>query len=86
LHQHLGRDLGRGDLFIVFSDGFDTDEPQQLALVLAQIRARGARICWLHPTVIAPQSAAMLLATPHVNRFMPVHNLASLSRLPDLLA
>jgi len=86
LHQHLGRDLGRGDLFIVFSDGFDTDEPQQLALVLAQIRARGARICWLHPTVIAPQSAAMLLAAPHVNRFMPVHNLASLSRLPDLLA
>ena len=86
LHQHLGRDLRHGDLFIVFSDGFDTDEPQELALVLAQIRARGARICWLHPTVIAPQSAAMLLAAPHVNRFMPVHNLASLSRLPDLLA
>ncbi len=86
LHRHLGRALARGDLFMVFSDGFDTDEPQALADVLAQVRARGARVCWLHPTVLVPQSAAMLLAAPHVTRFMPVHNLASLSRLPELLA
>lgn len=86
LHQHLGRALARGDLFMVFSDGFDTDEPEALAEVLAQVRARGARVCWLHPTVAAPQSAAMLLAATHVTRFMPAHNLASLARLPELLA
>jgi len=85
LHRHLGRSLARGDLFMVFSDGFDTDEPQALADVLAQVRARGVRVCWLHPTVLAPQSAAMQLAAPHVTRFMPVHNLKSLSRLPELL-
>ena len=86
LHQHLGRSLGRGDLFMVFSDGFDTDAPEALAEVLAQVRARGARVCWLHPTVQVPQSAAMTLAAPHVTRFMPAHNLASLARLPELLA
>lgn len=86
LHQHLGRSLGRGDLFMVFSDGFDTDEPAALAEVLAQVRARGARVCWLHPTVQVPQSAAMALAARHVTRFMPAHNLASLSRLSELLA
>lgn len=86
LHQHLGRSLGRGDLFMVFSDGFDTDEPDALAGVLAQVRARGARVCWLHPTVQVPQSAAMALAAPHVTRFMPAHNLASLERLSELLA
>lgn len=86
LHQHLGRSLGRGDLFMVFSDGFDTDEPEALARVLAQVRARGARVCWLHPTVQVPQSAAMALAAPHVTRFMPAHNLASLERLSELLA
>ena len=85
LHQHLGRSLGRGDLFMVFSDGFDTDEPEALARVLAQVRARGARVCWLHPTVQVPRSAAMELAAPHVTRFMPAHNLASLARLPELL-
>lgn len=86
LHQHLGRALARGDLFMVFSDGFDTDAPEALAEVLAQVQARGARVCWLHPTVQVPQSAAMALAARHVTRFMPAHNLASLSRLPELLA
>lgn len=86
LHQHLGRTVTRGDLFMVFSDGFDTDEPEALAEVLAQVRARGARVCWLHPTVQVPQSAAMVLAARHVTRFMPAHNLASLARLPELLA
>ncbi len=86
LHRHLDRSLGRGDLFMVFSDGFDTDDPHVLAEVLAQVRARGAQICWLHPTVRVPESAAMTLATPHVTRFMPAHNLASLARLPELLA
>jgi uncharacterized protein len=83
---HLRRPLGRGDLFMVFSDGFDTDEPQALAEVLAQVRARGARVCWLHPTIDVPQSAAMQLAAPQVSRFMAAHNLASLMRLPELLA
>lgn len=86
LHLHLQRSLTRGDLFMVFSDGYDTDETTALADVLAQVRARGARVCWLHPTVQAPQSAAMELAAPYVSRFMPAHNLASLSKLADMLA
>lgn len=90
MHQHLGRGsarpLGQGDLFMVFSDGFDTDEPHVLAGVLAQVRARGARVCWLHPTVQVPESTALVAAAQHVSRFMPAHNLASLSRLHELLS
>jgi uncharacterized protein with von Willebrand factor type A (vWA) domain len=86
VHVHLGRSLSRGDLFMVFSDGYDTDEPEALAAVLSQVKARGARVCWLHPTKEAPTSAAMVLAAPYVSRFLPAHNLASLSRLPELLA
>jgi hypothetical protein len=86
LRLHLQRRcLQRGDLFMVFSDGFDTDPPDDLGAVLAQVRARGARVCWLHPTAQAPQSEAILRAAPQVHRFMPAHNLASLARLPDLL-
>lgn len=86
VHLHLGRALSRGDLFIVFSDGYDTDEPESLAEVLSHVKARGARVCWLHPTKETPTSAAMVLAAPFVARFLPAHNLASLSRLPELLA
>jgi len=86
VHVHLGRALSRGDLFMVFSDGYDTDEPEALAEVLSLVKARGARVCWLHPTKEAPTSAAMVLAAPYVTRFLPAHNLASLTRLPELLA
>lgn len=86
LDVHLGRSLKSGDIFIVLSDGYDTDAPEDLAAVLARVKARGARICWLHPTIEPPQSEAMRLAAEHVHRFMPVHNLNSLMRLPELLA
>lgn len=82
---HLGRNLKSGDILMVLSDGYDTDEPQDLGEVLARIKARGARICWLHPTIDPPQSESVRLAAQHIHRFMSVHNLASLSRLPDLL-
>jgi len=86
LKLHLERmALQRGDYFLVFSDGYDTDPPDELDAVLAQVRARGARVCWLHPTVQAPQSEALLRAANQIHRFMPAHNLASLARLPDLL-
>lgn len=85
LHRHLGRALCRGDWFLVCSDGYDTDPPQALADALSQVRARGARIGWLHPTRDAPASQAMERAREHVARFLPAHDLASLARLPDLL-
>ena len=45
VHQHLGRSLARGDLFMVFSDGFDTDEPEALADGAgAGARSRRARL------------------------------------------
>ncbi|GAA4334461.1 hypothetical protein GCM10023144_26720 [Pigmentiphaga soli] len=82
---HLRRSLGRGDLFIVFSDGYDTDDPDELAAALAGVRARGARVYWLHPTTQPAASAALARAAPLVDRFMAVHDLHSLARLPELL-
>jgi len=83
---HLGRWLRRGDVVLVFSDGYDTDAPDALPAALSAIRARGARIGWLHPTVQIPQSEAMQAAAHLVYRFMPAHNLASLARLHEMVA
>jgi uncharacterized protein with von Willebrand factor type A (vWA) domain len=85
LHEHLGRALRRGDLLLVLSDGYDTDESHRLAEVLSRARGRGARIGWLHPTATVPQSAAIEHAAPQITRFLPIHNLSSLTRLPELL-
>lgn len=86
LQLHLAHSLKRGDLFMIFSDGYDTDEPKALSDVLGQVRARGAKVCWLHPTVLPPQSEAIKLASAQISVFLPAHNLASLAHLPELLA
>jgi len=85
LRTHLKRFLRHGDWMLIFSDGYDTDQPDALATVLAQIRACGTRIGWLHPTKDLHLSAALSPAAIYVTRFLPIHNLASLARLPELI-
>jgi len=82
---HLRHGFARGDMLLVFSDGFDTDAPDALAGVLARVRGQGAHVYWLHPTRTPPASVAMTHARPHVTRLLPAHDLASLARLPELI-
>jgi uncharacterized protein with von Willebrand factor type A (vWA) domain len=84
LHARGG--LSRAARVVVMSDGFDSDAPDELARSLAAIRARGARIYWLHPSRQPPQSQALAPCAGIVTAFAPVHNLESLSRLEVLLA
>lgn len=85
VERHLRHGLARGDMLLVFSDGFDTDAPEALAGVLASVRSRGAQVYWLHPTREPPASMAMTHARASVTRFLPACDLASLARLPELV-
>jgi uncharacterized protein len=77
--------LSRSARVVVMSDGFDSDEPGELARTLGAIRARGARIYWLHPSRRPPQSMALAACAGIVTAFAPVHNQESLSRLEVLI-
>jgi aminoglycoside/choline kinase family phosphotransferase len=59
---HARAQLNRSAQVWVLSDGFDADEPQQLAEELAAVRSRGARITWFHPADQRPQSQAVQTA------------------------
>jgi uncharacterized protein with von Willebrand factor type A (vWA) domain len=82
---HARSQLGRGARVWVLSDGFDADAPDQLAEELRQVRARGARITWFHPTVAVPASAAMQPCLPLIERFVPLSTLRDLARAGALL-
>ena len=71
--------LNRGARVWVFSDGFDTDEPDRLAAALQALRARGARITWFHPTLQIPAAAALQRARGSIERFVPLASLADLA-------
>jgi uncharacterized protein len=85
------RALTRGAVVVVASDGWEREESG--AGLLEQQMARLARqahtVVWLNPLKGHPEyeplAAGMRAALPHVDRFLPGHNLASLERLGDVL-
>lgn len=66
--------LGRGTRLWIFSDGYDTDPPEQLAGVLRKVRGRGGRIAWFYPNAERPASTAVKLASDAVDQWVPAAN------------
>lgn len=83
--RHARAQLGRHARVWLMSDGFDTDEPTQLAQALRQLRGHGARITWFHPTRQVPASLAVREARTLVEHFFPLASLADLARARPFL-
>jgi uncharacterized protein with von Willebrand factor type A (vWA) domain len=77
--------LDRETVVLVLSDGWDTGEPDVLAGALVGIRRRAAKVIWLNPLLGSPDyqplTQGMVAALPHVDAFLPAHNLDSLRAL-----
>jgi uncharacterized protein with von Willebrand factor type A (vWA) domain len=85
---HARAQLGRSARVWVLSDGFDADEPPRLAEELAQVRGRGARITWFHPSDQPPRSRAMQFVTGQsglVDNFLRLNSLRDLAELSQHL-
>jgi uncharacterized protein with von Willebrand factor type A (vWA) domain len=78
---HARAQLARSARVWILSDGFDADEPQQLALQLGAIRQRAARILWLHPGESVPASQAMQAAYDQIESFHPLNSLRDLAEI-----
>lgn len=85
VRQHARAQLNRGSRVWVFSDGFDTDAPHQLAAALQEVRARGARITWFHPTRNVPSGTALQGARASIDRFLPLASLSDLAAACNVL-
>lgn len=75
---------------MVISDGLDTGEPQLLADKLSIIKGQCKKLIWLSPLVgkegYEVKTGSMMAALPHIDHFLPAHNLESLSALePELI-
>lgn len=77
--------LDRDTVVIVLSDGWDTGEPAILSDALVQIHRRAGKVIWLNPLLGSPDyqplTQGMVAALPHVDAFLPAHNLDSLRML-----
>jgi uncharacterized protein len=83
--RHARAQLGADSRLWIFSDGYDTDAPEDLASELQVLRGHGARLTWFHPTRQAPASQALGHARHCVERFLPLATLADLQRAETCL-
>jgi len=83
------RILGRGAIVLLISDGWDRGDPALLSREIARLHRSAHRLIWLNPRLGAPGYTplvrGMQAALPHLDAFLPVHNLISLEQLAAAL-
>lgn len=81
--------LGSSAAVLLMTDGLDRDDQGDLAHAAAQLRRLAHEVVWLNPLLrfdgFEPRAAGVRALLPHVDRFLPVHNLASLADLARAL-
>ncbi|MGD0431851.1 MAG: VWA domain-containing protein [Acetobacteraceae bacterium] len=84
------RVLGQGAIVLLITDGLDRDGAVGLAENMDRLHRSCRRLIWLNPLLrwagFEPKSQGIRAMLPHVDDFRPVHNLASLRALVDLLS
>lgn len=84
------RVLNQGAVVIVISDGWDTGNTSILNREMNRLHKSSHRLIWLNPnlgyTEYQPLTEGIKTILPHVDDFLPVHNLNSLLDLGRLLS
>ncbi|CAN5744453.1 VWA domain-containing protein [soil metagenome] len=84
------RVLNQGAVVLIISDGWDRGDVDLLAREMDRLHRSCYRLIWLNPLLgdadYQPLVRGIQAAMPHIDNFLPVHNLASLEQLAVLLA
>ena len=81
--------LGGNAALLLVTDGLDRDEHGDLSAAAAQLHRLAHQVVWLNPLLryegFQAKASGVRALLQHVDRFLPVHNLASLAALSDAL-
>jgi len=80
---------GQGAVVLLVSDGLDRESADDLAREMERLHKSCRRLVWLNPLLRYPEfearPAGIRAMLPHVDAFLPVHNLQSLDELAAAL-
>ncbi|MBJ7453481.1 MAG: VWA domain-containing protein, partial [Blastococcus sp.] len=83
--DHGRRGLARGAVVVVLSDGWATDDPEEVGDAMRRLRRLAHRIVWVNPRKAAPGYAplvgGMAAALPYCDAFVSGHDLAALEQV-----
>ena len=84
------RVLAQGAVVLLITDGLDCGEGADLGAQINRLRSSCRQILWLNPLLrfegFEPRAAGIRAMLPHVDRFLPAHNIASLLELGRVLS
>jgi uncharacterized protein with von Willebrand factor type A (vWA) domain len=79
----------RGAVVVICSDGLDRGDPRLLERQVARLKRVAHRVVWVNPLKgdprYEPLARGMAAALPHLDVFLPGHNVASLEALGGVL-
>jgi hypothetical protein len=85
--QWSRRVLGGRVTVLLITDGLEPGDPDALAFETERLRKQCRRLVWLNPLLrfdgFEPRARGIRAMLPHVDRFVPAHNLVSLAALVD---
>lgn len=77
--------LVRGSIVVIFSDGWDADEPTETSRQMRRLALRAHRVVWVNPRAAAdsyePLVGGMAAALPHCDAFLAGNTARSLDRV-----
>ncbi len=90
LEQHARRAVDTKTVVVVLSDGFDTDDAEQLDTGLTELRHRVRQLIWLNPALDSEESEStneeMETLRNSVDFLLPARTLDELARAIELIA
>ncbi len=82
--------LGQNAVVLLISDGLDRDNAAELSREMDRLHKSCRELLWLNPLLrfegFEAKPAGIRAMLPHVDRFLPVHNLQSLHDLAEALS
>lgn len=90
-NRHWARRLlAQGAVVLIISDGLDCGEGVDLGSEMSRLHASCRQLVWLNPLLrfegFEPKAAGIRSMLPHVDHFLPAHNIVSLVDLGRVLA
>jgi uncharacterized protein with von Willebrand factor type A (vWA) domain len=77
--------LVRGAVVIIASDGWDSDDPEQLGRTMARLARRAHRVIWMNPRVASPGyqplTGGLVAALPYCDALLPGNTLDGLAEV-----
>ena len=84
------RVLGQGAVVLLFTDGLERDGVESLESEMARLHRRCRRLVWVNPLLrfdgFQARAQGIRAMLPHVDDFRPIHSLAAMEDLVQVLA